>query len=79
MSIKTHERGSRKFVALVELFLVITHQALLDCFAVDIAVGNLYNYISGSDGKRAISFLQRVCTNLLDYQREKVVLVQQRC
>lgn len=67
MSMKSHEKASRTFVELVQPFLfVITHQAFLDCLAVDTAVGNLYNYISGANGKRAISFFQRCSKGLVN-------------
>ncbi|MCJ1429305.1 hypothetical protein MMC29_007218 [Sticta canariensis] len=38
--------------------IVITHPALLDCLTVDIYVGDLYNFISGSGGTRAVPFFQ---------------------
>lgn len=41
--------------------LVITHTALLDCLSVDTFVGSLYNFISGTNGSRAISCFQHLC------------------
>jgi hypothetical protein len=65
MVVNTHGCGT--FVALAEPFLlVITHQTLLDCLSVDTFVGGLYNFISGSNGSRAIPFFQRLSTNLVE-------------
>lgn len=61
LGMKPHDHGHSTFVALARPFLlVITHQALLDCLSVDTAVGGLYNFISGSNGTRAIPFFQRL-------------------
>lgn len=58
--------GYSKFVDLVRPFLlVISHPALLDCLSVDTFVGGLYNFISGSNGTRAIPFFRRLSTSLL--------------
>ncbi|TEY84121.1 hypothetical protein BOTCAL_0021g00440 [Botryotinia calthae] len=63
----THTNGAGTYVKLVQPFLdVMTHQALLDCLSVDTCVGNLYNFISGSNGSRAIPFFQNLMTNLLE-------------
>lgn len=45
---------------------VITHLVLLDCLSVDTYVGDLYNFISGSGGSRAIPFFQRLTGSLLE-------------
>lgn len=59
-------RGDARFIKLARPFLlVITHPALLDCLSVDIYVGDLYNFISGSGGTRAIPFFQRLSSSLL--------------
>ena len=64
LSMVAHTHGC---VDLAESFLfVITHQALLDCLSVDTFVGGLYNFISGSNGSRAIPFFQRLSTNLIE-------------
>ncbi|KAK4960881.1 hypothetical protein LTR10_001370 [Elasticomyces elasticus] len=42
-------------------FLVMTHPALVDCLSVDTYVGNLYSFISGTNGTRVIPFFQHVC------------------
>ena len=41
--------------------LVITHTDLLHCLAIDTFVGTLYNFVSGSNGSRAIPFFRRLC------------------
>lgn len=59
--------GHATFVALAQPFLsVITHPAMLDCLSVDTFVGNLYNFISGSNGSKSILFFRRLCTNLVE-------------
>ena len=67
LSMVAHANGCREFVDLAHPFLsVITHPALLDCLSVDTFVGNLYNYISGSNGTRAITFFKHLSTNLVE-------------
>jgi hypothetical protein len=67
MSMVSHPGGCGTFVTLTQPFIsVITHPAMLDCLSVDTFVGGLYNFISGSNGKRAIPFFQRLSTNLMD-------------
>lgn len=71
LSMVPHAQGDSKFIQLVHPFLlVITHPGLLGCLSVDTFVGGLYNYISGSNGSRAIPFFQRVCTSLLKLHLE---------
>ena len=54
------------FVDLVQPFLsVITHPALLDFLSVDTIVGELFNYVGGSNGARVIPFFKHIGTNLL--------------
>ena len=65
MGMEPRAHGHSTFVTLARPFLlVITHQALLDCLSVDTAVGGLYNFISGSNGTRAIPFFQRLSSSL---------------
>lgn len=65
LGMKAHAHGHSTFVTLARPFLlVITHQALLDCLSVDTAVGGLYNFISGSNGSRAIPFFQMLTSSL---------------
>jgi len=57
LSMVSHTNGRATFVALAQPFLlVITHLAMLDCLSVDTFVGGLYNFISGSNGTRAVPF-----------------------
>ncbi|KAL2074449.1 hypothetical protein VTL71DRAFT_8227 [Oculimacula yallundae] len=66
MEMQTGFGGSSTFVRLGKPFhLVITHQALLDCLAVDTAVGGIFNFIGGSHGSRAMPFFQKFCKSLL--------------
>ena len=75
LSMVSYTDGRATFVALAQPFLsVITHPAMLDCLSVDTFVGGLYNFISGSNGTRAIPFFQRLCTNLIDGYCESTVL-----
>lgn len=70
----THAHRCGTFVSLVKPFLlVISHQALLDCLSVDTFVGGLYNFISGSNGTRAIPFFQRLSLNLAEAYVETTV------
>lgn len=53
------------FLPIVRSFLrLITHPAFLDCLSVDTYVGDLYVFICGSSGARAIPFFQQVCEGL---------------
>lgn len=62
---KVHAHGHSTFITLSRPFLsVITHQALLNCLSIDTAVGSLYNFISGSNGSRAIPFFQLLTSSL---------------
>ena len=63
--------GSGTFVHLARYFLlVITHPALLDCLSVDTFVGGLYNFMSGSNGSRAIPFFTRLITAMVEHHFE---------
>ncbi|CAD6574519.1 MAG: hypothetical protein ASARMPRED_006796 [Alectoria sarmentosa] len=65
LGMKAHAHGHSTFITLARPFLlVITHQALLDCLSVDTAVGDLYNFISGSNGCRAVPFFQMLTSSL---------------
>jgi len=71
LGMKAHTRGSSTFVDLARPFLlVISHPALVDCLSVDTAVGGLYNFISSSNGSRAIPFFQCLGTNLVESHLE---------
>lgn len=61
----THDNGAATFVSLVRPFLlVISHKDLLNCLAVDTSVGAIFNFISGSNGSRAIPFLRTLLGSL---------------
>ena len=71
LSMVAHAGGYSTFVDIARPFLlVVTHSALLDCLSVDTAVGGLYNFISGSNGSRAIPFFQRLITASLEQRLE---------
>ena len=67
LSQKASTSDDARFIELARPFLLVfTHPALLDCLSVDIYVGDLYNFISGSGGTRAIPFSQSLCSSLLN-------------
>jgi hypothetical protein len=67
LSMTVNAGGWARFNELAWPFLkVITHPALLDCLSVDTYVGDLYNFVSGSGGSRAIPFFQRLSSSLLE-------------
>jgi hypothetical protein len=73
LTMQTHPRGHGTYVDLARPFLfVMSHPAILDCLTVDTSVGNLYNFISGSSGSRAILFFQNLCTNLVEQHLESI-------
>ena len=66
LSMVAHSHGHSTFIDLAHTFLsVFTHPALLDCLSVDTSVGGLYNFLSGTNGSRAIPFFRRLITSLL--------------
>jgi hypothetical protein len=68
MNMAPQIHGGQKFVDIATSFLsVITHMALLHCLSVDTSVGVLYNFISGSNGTRAVPFFKRLSTTLLEH------------
>ncbi|KAK5189250.1 hypothetical protein LTR47_011248 [Exophiala xenobiotica] len=63
------------YIQLVRPFLlVMTHSAFMDCLSVDNAVGALYNFISGTNGVRAVPFFQHVCESLVNLHVETMSL-----
>lgn len=53
------------YIQVMRPFLrVITHHSLLDSLSIDTYAGTLYNFISGANGDRGISFLTDVCHHL---------------
>jgi hypothetical protein len=70
----SHAGRCGTYVALVLPFLlVITHPAILDCLSVDTFVRGLYNFISGTNRKRAVLFFQHLCTNLINTYCESAI------
>ncbi|KAL3444860.1 hypothetical protein BJX65DRAFT_319748 [Aspergillus insuetus] len=68
MNLRISDRYSVGEMLLVarSFLMLITHANLLDCLSVDSYVGDLYVFISGSCGSRAIPFFQHVCKALND-------------
>ena len=76
LAMATHVGGQRTFVDLARPFvLVMSHPALLDCLTVDTPVGSLYNFMSGSNGSRAITFFQNLSTNLVKQHLESTATI----
>ncbi|KAJ4367471.1 hypothetical protein N0V83_007054 [Neocucurbitaria cava] len=70
---------SETFLEIVKDFLtVITHPSLLDCLAVDTYVGGIYNFISGVNGGRAISFFQHLCETLVAVKTKGVSSISEK-
>jgi hypothetical protein len=75
LTMETHVGGHGTFIDLARPFiLVMSHPALLNCLTVDTSVGNLYNFMSGSNGSRAIHFFQNFSTNLVEQHLEYITL-----
>ncbi|TGO38884.1 hypothetical protein BHYA_0065g00190 [Botrytis hyacinthi] len=74
LGMTTHTNDAGTYVKLVQPFLdVMTHQALLDCLPVDTCVGNLYNFISGSNGSQRTLIAISTCLREL-LRRERHAL-----
>ncbi|KNG48654.1 nf-x1 finger and helicase domain protein [Stemphylium lycopersici] len=48
-----------------DFLLTMTHPSIVDCLAVDTQVVSLFNYISGTNGSRAVPFFQHLCETLV--------------
>ena len=67
LNMRVNIGGRIRFNELAWPFLrVIIHPALLDCLSVDSHVGDLYSFISGSGGQRAVQFFTRLSGSLLE-------------
>jgi zinc finger (C-x8-C-x5-C-x3-H type) protein len=65
LDIRTRVGDYGTYIRLVQPFLlVMTHSSLLDCLSVDTFVGGLYNFISGTNGARAVPFFHHICEAL---------------
>ncbi|KAF2704119.1 P-loop containing nucleoside triphosphate hydrolase protein [Pleomassaria siparia CBS 279.74] len=73
---RTRVGDSGTFIRLIRPFLlVVSHSSFLDCLSVDTCVGGLYNFISGTNGTRAVPFFQHVCESLIDAHIDTTSLV----
>lgn len=67
LTIRTRFGDYSTFIRLIRPFLlVITHSSFLDCLSVDTFVGGLYNFISGTNGTRAVPFFRHLCETLVN-------------
>lgn len=67
LSLRASRVGYAKLNELARPFLLaITHPELLDCLSVDTYVGDLYNFICGSGGTRAIPFFKQLSGTLVE-------------
>lgn len=67
LDVQTQFGDHSTFIGLSWPFLlVITHSSFLDCLSVDTFVGGLYNFISGTNGNRAVPFFQHLCETLVN-------------
>lgn len=57
---------------------VITHESLLDCLAVDTYIGGIYNFISGVNGNRAISFFEHLYETLVATRTNNALSLSQK-
>ncbi|KAI9836984.1 MAG: hypothetical protein M1819_000633 [Sarea resinae] len=65
LELRPEATGNSRFIELSGPFLeAATHPALLDCLSVDIYVGDIYNFISGSGGTRIVPFSQSLSLTL---------------
>lgn len=74
LSMVSQTHGCHKFIDVARSFLlVITHTALLHCLSVDTFVGALYNFISGSNGTRAVPFFKHLSTTILEASLDSTI------
>jgi hypothetical protein len=75
LTLRTRFGDYDTFIRLSQAFLlVITHSSFLDCLSVDTFVGGLYNFISGTNGNRAVPFFQHLCDTLVNAHVDTVSL-----
>jgi hypothetical protein len=75
MTMETGGGGYETFIDLALPFvLVMSHAALLDSLTVDASVANLYNFMSGGNGSRAIHFFQNLNRSLVERHLESTSL-----
>jgi hypothetical protein len=67
LELRSSPGKEHRFVRIAHSFLsVITHRAFLDCLSVDTSVGALYNFVSGTNGNRAIPFFEHLSQMLVE-------------
>ena len=67
LTMQSYTKDYSTFIRQARPFLlVMTHSSFLDCLSVDTFVGALYNFISGTNGTRAIPFFQHLCQTLVN-------------
>lgn len=67
LELRSSPGKEHRFVRIAHSFLsVITHRAFLDCLSVDTSVGALYNFVSGTNGNRAIPFFEHLSQVLVE-------------
>lgn len=79
MSTRAQPSQYDMFIEISRSFLlVMTHTAMVDCLSVDTYVGSLYNFISGTNGTRAIPFFQHICVIIVATRAEATQTVPLR-
>ena len=72
LSMNVNSTSSAKLDEVIQPFLlVITHRALLDCISLDTYVGDLYSFISGHNGSKAIPFFQEIINKVAAKHAQK--------
>jgi hypothetical protein len=67
LELRSSSGKEQDFVRIAHSFLsVITHRAFLECLSVDTSVGALYNFVSGTNGNRAIPFFRHLSQMLVE-------------
>lgn len=62
MNARVQHGDSSSFITTCRYFLLtLTHHTLVTSLAVDTYVGSIYNYVSGVNGVRAVTFFKRLC------------------
>ncbi|KAI9765227.1 MAG: hypothetical protein M1840_007719 [Geoglossum simile] len=63
----------------VPFLLTISHRSLLESMAVDTYVGDLYQFVCGSNGERAIPFFNRVGERLFSEAQSPYFVARSEC
>lgn len=70
LKVKVQTHGNLALRIAEDFLKVITNPALLDCLSIDTYVGTMYNFISGANGERAVTFFTELCTGLLELHQQ---------